>query len=58
MSEGNGVKVDLESKVDKLLIIMLELVRSFAAIEEQQIEIIEKLDNLNLGDGFTYGQES
>lgn len=47
----------LEGKIDKLLIINLELVRSHAEFVEQQQEIIEKLSNVTLGgDGFSYGE--
>ena len=45
----------LEGKLDKLLIISVELVRGHAEIVEQQAEIIEKLANVSLGgEGFSY----
>lgn len=65
MSESNGKRLPptietLESKVDKLLIVMLEVVRTQAAIVEQQEDIVERLNNLNVsGEGFSsYATES
>lgn len=48
----------LEDKVDKLLILVLEVVKSQTQIIESQEDIIECLHNINLsGDGFSYAQE-